>query len=175
MNKLSQEMVDLIVWHLILEDDHPWANRSLHKYVTISRKFQRAIECHTFETLPITEKTDFEWLQKVMEAHGGRWKFVRDFDCRYSAPVPEEEDSEDAEPQNNFIEGLQHNEIDAIHDEEVRLFMSIFGLPTRKRDGLPVFVNALRFLFSMRKLLAFINRNWVSSKSPDIAGLSSSS
>jgi len=137
MNKLSQEILDMIVGHVQfgpiaqLLAGHAWEEPTIPywHYATVSRPWQKAVERLTFRAIKIR---DLDEATRILGGSGGRWRFVRHIDYVYCAKPPADREDPREVPFSQMFE-----------DEAVT-------------------VCSLDFLYRMRRFLSFVNANWPS-------------
>jgi len=120
MEKLPQEMVDLIAHHL---GNIWWIKDSrkipLSNYATISKKWKKAIESIVFKYIRVR---DLDKAQQILGASGGRWSYVRHI--TYHIPL--------AGPGPDFAARMK-SLLEFINHHWVSTVVQIFNLPCQMR------------------------------------------
>ena len=88
MNRLSQEVVDMIAGYLPNRLDRQSSNSALAPYATISRAWKRAVEKTLFESISF-KNDELGELAVKLNSNGGRWGYVRKLTYKIlAAPDP---------------------------------------------------------------------------------------
>ena len=87
MNKLSQEVVDIIARHLhdLLEKDAK--SSKLAPFSTISYRWTHAVENILFASISIKD-AELSRAEEILGSNGGRWRYVRCLTYKFGAAAP---------------------------------------------------------------------------------------
>jgi len=158
MNKLSQEVVDIIVRHLVdlLEKKDAKLGKPgqpLAPYSTISYRWKQAVESVLFASVTIKDD-NLSKAEEIIGSGGGRWRYVRCLTYKFRAHAS------GGMPQQGWLSSLNVQDGMIANRPHGRHSLMSLTICT-SMIGPQLFDCNLDFMARMIVLIGFINRHWV--------------